>query len=113
MSILDLKRYVLKAIGNGREYFDKFYLRSPSFHFQKACFHFSYLADAAPCDVAFLGQLFLFVERLTDGERFPVWSQNVYYGAKWNDIYVEIVLPFSEYNVCSTSISYKLLLLVV
>jgi hypothetical protein len=96
-------------MGSGQ--FDKFYLRSPSVHFEKACFHFSYLADAKPWDLAFLGRLFLFVERLNDSERFPVWSQNVYYGAEWNDIYVEIVLPINEYNV--SSISSKLFFLEV
>ena len=97
--VLDLKRYVLKAWGLNQEHLDKFYLRSPSVLFEKACFFFSYLCDSVLAVQAFRGRLFVFVKRLNDSEIFPVWSKEVYYGGKWNDISVEIVLPFSEYQV--------------
>ena len=93
----------MKALGSGQKHFDKFYLRSPSVHFEKACFHFSYFADAKPWDLAFRGRLLVFVVRLNDSQSFPVWSQDVYYGAAWIDIDVEIVLSFSEYKVSSST----------
>ena len=96
---VDLKRYVLKGIGIIHVNLDKFYLRSPSVRFEKACFRFSYFADAYPWSLAFLGRWFVFVERLNDGEKFPVWSQEVFYGSKWNDIHVQITLSSDEYKV--------------
>ncbi len=77
----------------------KLYFESPSVHFKKACFHFRYFADVKTSDLDFPGRFFVFIERINDGLRLPVWSRDVYYGAKWEDIYVEIVLPFSEYKV--------------
>jgi hypothetical protein len=53
--------------------------------------------------------VFVFVERLNDGEIFPVWSHEVYFGGEWNDIYVEIVLPFGEYKVGLTTFIFMIL----
>lgn len=96
-SIIDKKRYVLLGVGVADS---KLYLRSPPVRFAKACFHFSYFARLT-WDSPFLGRLFVFVKRLHDGKKFPVWSQDVLYGheSKWNDIQVEIALSSDEYEV--------------
>ena len=107
-SVVDIERYVFKGIGNVHVNLDKLCLRSPSIRFEKACFQFSYFAEGKPWSLAFLGRLFVFVERLSDSKRFPVWSQDVFYGAKWNDIYVEITLSSDEYEVNLTNFIYEL-----
>ena len=79
--------------------FDKFYLTSPPVFLERACFCFSFMGDANPWDLAFLGRLFIFVQKLNSNQSFPVWSKDVYYGGQWNHVFIEITVTSGEYKV--------------
>ena len=100
--LLVLKRYVLRTQNDVKIKYEKFYLTSPSVFLKRACFRFSFIGDGNPSDLIFLGRLFIFVQRLNNNESYPVWSEDVYYSAQWNHVFIQIVVSSGEYKVFFT-----------